>query len=207
MGVGLETIHVLWLLAVPVGMVCCFLGYRVFKFVLGIFGFFGGLVLGNLLAVTFLEFEGVVLWILILAMGVIGAGLAVGLYFFGIFIAGAVSGGLLGSIISSQLTLEPLIVIIALGLFSGILALLLQKVIIIVSTALVGSWMAVSGGAYFLGRFDPYRFLQNPSSVFDSFENKELLLVGWLLLAGLGMLVQFRARATEKKQDKRSNGG
>jgi len=199
-----EFIHLLLLIAIPVGMVCCFLGYKAFKFVFGLLGFVGGLIVGSTLAVSF-NIEGVVMWIIVIAGGILGAGLSVGLYFFGIFVAGAVSGGLLGSLLSGQFTIEPLILILALGLVCGVAALIIQKPIIVVSTALVGAWLAVSGGAYFLGEFDAFNFFQNPSSALKEYEGKELLLIGWLILSGLGMLVQFRSRARSKKRSKEQN--
>ena len=204
---GPEFVHILLLLSVPVGMICCFLGYKAFKFVLGIFGFVAGLFIGNILVVTFFEFDGLVMWIIVIVGGILGAGLSVSLYFFGIFVTGAVAGGLLGSVISTEVTVEPIIVILVMGLIFGILALVVQKLIIIVSTALAGAWMAVSGGAYFLGGFNVFRFFQEPSSAWESFRGREVLLIGWLLLSGLGMLVQFRSRTREKRKSGKNNDG
>lgn len=196
-----EFIHYLLLASIPIGMITCFWGYKAFKIVLGVLGFLGGLTAGYLLSVSF-GIQGILVWILLIVGGVIGAGLSVALYYFGIFMAGAVSGGLLGSLLSSQVKVEPLILILACGLALGIFALLIQKPIIVFSTALVGAWLAVSGGAYFFGGFDIFRFFQDPSSAWDKFPNREVVLIGWLLLSGIGMLVQFRSKSRSKVESK-----
>jgi len=193
--IGPSLMKILLIASIPVGMVCCFLGYRTFRFVLGVLGFLGGMILGNIVSMAVFNFEGILFWVFIIAVGVLGAGLSIGLYFFGIFVAGAVIGGLAGSFFSPAVSVEPVIGSLVLGTLCGILALLIQKAVIVVSTSLLGAGMAIWGGMLLLGGPDAAAFFQDPVRTIGIVENREILLVGWLVLAGFGMLVQFRSRS------------
>jgi hypothetical protein len=131
------------------GLLSCFAGYRVFRVVLGIYGF----ILGALLASSFPGVEQT--WAMVIAAvvgGVIGALILIGAYFVGVALIGAGIGALAANVIWASLEREPHIaVVIVLAIAGALGALALQRYVIIVSTALGGAQTAVVGAAALMG--------------------------------------------------------
>lgn len=188
--------------AIVIGLLNCFFGYRLFKIILGIWGFIAGAVLGVGIATT-MSGE---LWLAILAGligGVVGAVLFVLLYFVGIFLLGAGLGFLLGGAIVSALNIGgPVQWVIAgvLAIVGGIVAVIVQKFMIILSTALGGAAMAV-GGIYTLAGGQLLRSIEDlPARMArrSVIAGNWLLLLFWLLLGIVGVVVQYAVTAREK---------
>ena len=122
--------------------------------------------------------------------GIIGAGLLVILYYLGVFLFGAAVGAMLVGVIGGALEIEmPLAAIIVGAVVLGIVAVALQKVVIILSTALSGSWTAVVG---------VYAIIEGQQLSLDQFwrsvpgEEPLVPIAIWLGLAVIGAIVQFR---------------
>jgi hypothetical protein len=126
------------------GALSCFAGYRLFKIVLGIYGF----ILGALLASSMMGATNTTGMILAaLVGGVAGALLLTFAYFIGIALVGAGLGALVahvgwGYVGSGD---PPALVVILLSVFGSIGAMLLQRYVIIVATAFGGAWTVIVG--------------------------------------------------------------
>jgi len=128
------------------GALSCFAGYRLFKIVLGIYGF----ILGAMLASSMVAASNTVGMIAAaLAGGLVGALALMFAYFVGIALVGAGLGALIAhvgwSYVGSGGDPPPLAVIL-LALVGSLGAMVLQRYVIIVATAFGGAWTMIVGG-------------------------------------------------------------
>ncbi|MSR33061.1 MAG: TMEM198/TM7SF3 family protein [Gemmataceae bacterium] len=186
-------------LGILVGAVQCFFGYRIFKFILALTGFIIGAVLAGAVGHEFSHQVPVTLLAGFVG-GFIGAVLLVALYFIGIFLFGAFLGGIVGLALfeAAQSNPEPAILII-LALISGVVALVLQKFMIIASTSFGGAWNVIMGIAYFTtGAIDPMhieKFFQQRGG------HLYVMFLFWIALGIAGMIVQYNtAPPTDNKK-------
>jgi hypothetical protein len=126
------------------GTVSCFAGYRLFRFVLAIYGFILGAMLGS-------SMMGATSTGAMVAAAVVG-GLAGALvltlaYFVGIALVGAGLGALVAHMIwqSSGTNDPPALAVILLAVAGSIGAMLLQRYVIIIATAFGGAWTLMVG--------------------------------------------------------------
>ena len=127
------------------GALSCFAGYRLFKIVLGIYGFILGAMLGSsMMGVS--NTTGMVVASLI--GGVAGAAILMFAYFVGIALVGAGLGALVAHVTWGYVRSgdPPAIVVILLAIFGSVAAMLLQRYVIIVATAFGGAWTVIVGG-------------------------------------------------------------
>jgi hypothetical protein len=179
--------------AIVVGVVQCFFGYRIFRIILGVTGFFLGGLAGGYLAfgLTQSQFGAIVGGLI---GGLIGAALMAGLYIVGVFLIGALFGAMVALAVLSLGGGSPAtwIVVIA-ALAGGVLAALLQKVIIILATAFGGAWWMLTGVATLAGvvSFESVReWLGALASAPFGW------LIGWLVLGVVGLFFQYRRART-----------
>jgi len=126
------------------GIISCFAGYRVFRIVLGIYGF----IIGALIASSAMGTEHTA-WMIIGALvgGVVGALILIAAYFVGVALLGAGVGALGASLIWASLGREPgAIVVIVFAIVGALAALALQRYVIIAATAFGGAWTIIVGG-------------------------------------------------------------
>jgi len=181
------------------GLLACFLGYRLFRIVLAIYGF----ILGALLASSAMGTAdtGYMLVAAILG-GLVGALILLAAYFVGVALVGAGLGALAANLIWAQLGGEPHPVIVILFAVVGALgALALQRYVIIVGTAFGGAWTTLVGALAFLGdrsasaaaaQGDVWlAYPLNPAP------GQQWVLVAWLVLGSVGTLVQLTVTAKE----------
>jgi hypothetical protein len=133
------------LLLLAGGAVSCFAGYRLFKIVLGIYGF----VLGAMLASSTIgagHTTGMV--VAALVGGIVGGLILVFAYFIGIALVGAGLGALIANVGWSYVGVgdPPVIVVILLSVVGAFAAIVLQRYVIIVATAFGGAWTMIVGG-------------------------------------------------------------
>ena len=127
------------------GLLACFVGQRLFRVVLGIYGF----VTGALIAATIVgpSAGGGTPILAMLAGGAIGAVVLILAYFVGVALVGAALGAVLVHVIAAQLAREPHPVVVVLGTVAGaVAAMALQRYVIIVATAFGGAWTMIVGG-------------------------------------------------------------
>ena len=184
------------------GLLSCFAGYRVFRVVLGFFGF----VLGALLASSLMGTDQTMYMIVgALIGGIVGSLILVGAYFVGVALIGAGVGALIVNVIWASLGREPHIVVVILFAIAGALgALALQRYVIISATAFGGAWTTIVGGLALAGdrlaidaaaRNNVWlAYPMNPAP------GQQWVIYAWLLLGLVGVVVQLTVTAKDKKK-------
>ena len=128
------------------GALSCFAGYRLFKIVLGIYGFvLGAMLASSTMGVT--NSTGMI--VASLVGGVCGALLLMFAYFVGIALVGAGLGALVAHVAWSSLGRSgdpPAIAVVVLSIVGSIGAMFLQRYVIVVATAFGGAWTVIVGG-------------------------------------------------------------
>ena len=181
--------------AVAIGTLYCFLGYRTLRFVLGLTGFLmaGGVAAtlvnwisqGNQLAVLIALFIG----------GMCGAFALYFLYRTGVFLLGLMGTALIAhNVLSAQPDTWIPVAVIGVAVLGGLVALLLERPVILLATAALGAWMVVSGVTYFIVGSGE---LEGLTKVFESEEQRMIILASWAILAVAGALSQV-APTTKK---------
>ena len=131
------------------GLVSCFFGYRLFKFVLGIFGF----ILGALAASSIWGSSDTTYMVIAGAIGgIVGALILLAAYFVGVALVGAGLGALAANLIWTYVEGDPHpFVVILFSVAGALLATWLQRYVIIVGTAFAGAWTIIVGGLALMG--------------------------------------------------------
>ena len=183
------------------GVISCFAGYRVFRIVLGIYGF----ILGALFASGVVGPENT-FWLIAAALagGVIGALILIAAYFVGVALLGAGIGALAVSLSWAALGREPgAIVVIVFAIVGALAALALQRYVIVGATAFGGAWTIIVGALALAGnRVSVDAAARN--NVWIAYPtnpapgNYWILLV-WLALGVTGVIVQLAYTAKGKK--------
>lgn len=188
------------LVSLVFGLLNCFFGYRIFRFMLGVYGFFLGAIAGFAFVGTVAA--GQTLWLLLGSVigGLLGAVLMFVFYFIGVFFIGALAGALLTDVVALSFGVSPpLLVLVVVALVAGIAALFFQRFGVILATALGGAWAAV-GGVFsaISGRGLDLRQVFARASEHRAGLALWLVLVLWLVLAAAGTVIQFRTTAEEE---------
>lgn len=198
---------------IVLGGLFCFIGYRFFKYVLGLSGF----LVGGVLGMAFYPYIPVVgsmgeigLYLMAAVAGAVGAVLFYFLfYYFGVFVFGSVAAMWVAMLLIPMMSVEMrLLVVLGFGFVGGLLALMLRRQLVIVLTTAVGAVTMMSGIGYFYswplsftglslvrsfdGTFIP-GLLGHPDGVLI------LVLTGLLFFGGM-MVQNF---IPEKKREKR----
>jgi hypothetical protein len=131
------------------GLVACFAGYRLFRIVLGIYGF----ILGALLATTMVGAgNSGSLVLAAIVGGLIGAIVLNFAYFLGVVLVGAAFGATLATMLWGRAGAEPhVLIVILFAVIGAVGAMLLQRFVIIIGTAFGGAWTALVGGLALVG--------------------------------------------------------
>ena len=127
------------------GAVSCFAGYRLFRFVLAIYGF----ILGAMLASSVMGATSTGAMIVAAIVGGVAGALVLTLaYFVGIALVGAGLGALVAHVGWNYVRPgdPPVLLVIALAILGAIGAMLLQRYVIIVATAFGGAWLMLISG-------------------------------------------------------------
>ena len=183
------------------GLLSCFAGYRVFRVVLGIYGF----ILGALLASSFMGTDQK-MWMVLAAVGggLVGALVLIGAYFIGVALIGGAFGALVANVLWGAAGSEPHVFMVIVFSIAGALgALALQRYVIIVSTAFGGAWTTIVGVLALSGdraavnataRNDVW--LAYPMSPLPG---QHWILIVWLALGLAGVIGQLAITAKNKK--------
>jgi len=176
------------------GLLSCFLGQRTFRIVLALYGFvLGLLVTGAILGVADSGRD----YLILLGGGVAGAVALVVAYFIGVALLGAVFAALAVHAISAQLGTEPAaMLVIACTVAGALLALALQRYVIVFGTAFGGAWLLVMG-ALGLWHREAVTGLGGAAQGWLSYPlrpapGESWVLAVWLVLALAGLFSQLR---------------
>lgn len=183
------------------GVLACFAGFRIFRIVLGIYGF----ILGALLATSIVGTEST--WLTIVAAvggGALGALVLIGAYFIGVALIGAGLGAMAANLIWAGFGREPhVLVVVALAIAGALAALALQRYVIIIATAFGGAQTVVVGAAALMGNraaaeaaartvYSVYPLNPVPGTSTDQ--------IAMLVLGAVGVLVQLSVTAKGKRK-------
>jgi hypothetical protein len=131
------------------GLLACFAGYRLFRFVLGLYGFILGAVITTQMMGTSST------WALIVAAvagGVVGALLMVVAYFMGVGLVGAGLAALAINVVWRFIGGQPptwlLVVVCVVG---ALTALSVMRFVVVFGTAIAGAWTLIVGGLALMG--------------------------------------------------------
>ena len=182
-------------------------GYRLFRFVLTLFGFY----IGALAATAVLgPSDRTLLIFAALGGGTVGALVMFFGYFVGVALVGAGIGALSVHMIWSRLGNDPHAFVVILAAVAGAAAAMaLQRYVIVIATAFTGGWTMLWGALNFLdqsaaGVRRPAVWMVYP---LDLSPGRRWVLASWAAIALLGVFIQLRftgrskppARAIAKK--------
>ncbi|HEX2454913.1 MAG TPA: DUF4203 domain-containing protein [Vicinamibacterales bacterium] len=190
------------LLLVVGGLLSCFAGYRIFRIVLGIYGF----ILGALLASSAMGTDQT-LWMIVAAVvgGLVGALILIAAYFVGVALIGAGIGALVANVVAASLGREPhIFVLILLAVVGALAALALQRYVIIVSTAFGGAWTAIVGALALKGdRVASQAAAHNDvwlAYPLNPAPGQRWVILVWLALGAAGLIAQLSTPEKRKKK-------
>lgn len=189
------------------GLLDCFLGYKVFKATIGLLGALTGGVIGRTVG---LQLDLGLGWeITCLVTGtVLGGFTAFFLYLAAVFLAGFGFGATLGVLLlAHQHQMMALGVGLVLGLIGGFLAIKLQRVLLVLATALLGAFRATLAASYFVSHTDWLFYLAQPQQTPALIAGESWIFPTVLVLAVAGAVIQFETgggkAAGKKKSDKK----
>ncbi len=173
------------------GVLDVFFGYRIFKITLAVVGGLIGLAAGQAAATAFAFGPGAATAALI-AGAVLGAGLAFLLYIAAVFVAGFGFGATLGLLLLANYHhMVALLSGVVLGVIGGFLAVKVQRILIILSTALLGSFRAILALSYFTSQIDWLFYFKQPDQMPALIEGNSWMLPSILALAAVGVIAQL----------------
>jgi hypothetical protein len=180
------------------GILACFLGHRLFRIVLGLYGFVTGALLAT--AITGPTDPGSSVLPMLIG-GAAGALLLILAYFIGVALVGAALGAIIVHAIWAQLGREPHPLVVIAGTIAGSLcAMALQRYVIILGTAFGGAWTTLIGGLAIAG----HRAAQTADGwvlyPLRPPPGHDWMWFGWLTLGAAGAVVQLASRPRSAKR-------
>ena len=191
-----------WISAATIawGVLDCFFGYKVFKVTLALLGGFMGVVFGQAAGRALGmgpagEIGGMIVG------GLLGAGLAFLLYVAAVFVAGFGFGATLGILLLANYNhMVALLSGCVLGVVGGFLAVKLQRILIMLSTALLGSFRAMLALSYFTSQIGWLYYFQQPQQIPALIDGNKWMFPSILALAAVGAIAQFELGAAAGKK-------
>jgi hypothetical protein len=183
------------------GAMACFAGYRLFRLVLGVYGF----ILGALLASSMVGSSGA--WTVVLAAiggGALGALILVAGYFVGVALIGAGLGALAVNLAWKPFGGDPhWAVVLVVAAVGAIAAMSFQRYVIILATAFGGAWTMLRGAESLMTK--PGAGAASASSdmwvVYSNYSgpNATWVYVAWIAIALTGTYVQLHTAGGKTK--------
>jgi len=183
------------------GALACFAGYRLFRFVLAIYGF----ILGAMLASSMMGVgNSAAMIVAAIIGGLIGSVVLVMAYFVGIALVGAGLGALIGHVVWTWVKPgdPPILIVVAVALAGAVVAMLLQRYVIIVGTAFGGAWTMIVGTVNVLAT----RGITHGASATEvwilyptSMPGEQWAPIVWLILGLVGVAVQLGITGNKRK--------
>jgi len=191
-------------LAIAAGVLLCFWGYRILKVALAIAGFIAGATAGWQGAINALPGNNLVALVVAGIAGVLAAILCVWLFFLGIFLLGAGAGAAVAAALFGVADTQPQpVLMLVFAIVFGLIALLAQKPMIVLGTAIGGAHPITVGVMHFLtGAQNPFLWWQGAPPLGSAGYLGAVALLLWLVLAVLGAGSQFRTRVKQMEVEK-----
>jgi hypothetical protein len=185
------------------GMIACFAGYRLLRVVMGIYGF----IIGAMLASSMMGVTNTIGMIVAAVVGgAIGALVLVFAYFIAVALVGAGMGALVAHFVWEFINPgdPPAVAVIVASIVGAIGAMLLQRYVIIVATALTGAWTIVLGGIT-IAAAQGVEGLPAPNDPwilypFTPAGDQRWVPVAWISLGLLGTIVQLSTGGRRRRK-------
>lgn len=181
------------------GLVACFAGYRVFRTVLGIYGFiFGAFVATSAMGTSDTA------WLVGAALigGIVGALIFIAAYFIGVALIGAGLAAIAVNVVWGQLAGgdPPALAIIIAAVAGALASLSLQRYVIVVGTAFGGAWTLLVGGLAIAGNGAAQAAASSATERPDVWvlypmnpaPGEIWVPIAWIVLGLIGVFVQLR---------------
>jgi hypothetical protein len=184
-------------IAIFVGTLYCFLGYRTLKFIICMTGF---LLAGGMAGVLGAYFGHGNPWAITIAGivgGLCGAAALLFVYRLGLFML-----GLFATALAAHMFLlgRPeswiMFAVLGAGVVGGLLAVALEKLIVILATSAIGAWFTVCGLGYFLVGPTFLDIMQEP---LELGRDRMFVAGSWAVLAVAGALAQFATNRVKRE--------
>ena len=183
------------------GALACFAGYRLFRIVLALYGFIlGAMIASSIMGVS----NSIGMVVAAVIGGLAGSLILVFAYFIGIALVGAGMGALIANLVWSGLRSGdvPWQLAVAAAVVGAITAMVLQRYVIIVSTAFGGAWTLIMGAATIAAD----RTAVRAASAMDAWifypispaPGGRWISVAWVVLGLIGTGVQLGITAKKK---------
>ncbi|NUM54743.1 MAG: TMEM198/TM7SF3 family protein [Candidatus Hydrogenedentes bacterium] len=184
-------------IAIFVGTLYCFLGYRTLKVIICLTGF---ILAGGMAATLGAYFGQGNYWIAVAAGligGLCGAAALIFLFKLGLFMLGMLATALVAHMLLLGRP-ESWIVfaVLGAGVLGGLLAVALEKFIVILATAAIGAWFTVCGLGYFL--IGP-KFLDIMQEPLELGRDRTVVAACWATVAIAGALAQFATNRVKRE--------
>lgn len=194
--------------AIAWGLLDCFFGYRIFKVTIAVLGaVLGGVLLHAGAQAAGLDRDAQLIGLILGAA--LGAGLAFLLYVAAVFLAGFGLGATAALLLLAHFNHGvALLVSLLVGLVGGYAAVKLQRVVLVLATAVLGSFRAVVALAFFTSQIDWIFYYRQPQHLPALIDGNGWILPSVLVLAALGAIAQLEVGGGKKGagKDKKSKG-
>ena len=186
------------------GLLACFVGYRLLRTLLALYGFIGGVVIASMF-VSQLE-----TWLAIIATvagGLAGSVIAVVAYLAGVAVLGAGLAAVALNVAWSYRGGEPNTwLVLAVCLVGAVLALAVRRYVLIVATSFGGAWTAIVGGMALAGNSAALAAatgnVEQLPPLADARANLGFVL-GWCGLGGVAVFFQLRDMFRRRERNER----
>ena len=187
------------------GLLACFIGYRLLRILLAVYGFVAGVIIATLFVEQLEE-----TWMAVLVT--IGAGLAGSVvatvaYLAGVALLGAALGAVALNVAWSYRGGEPEIWVVLVACFAGALvALALRRYVIIVGTSFGGAWTTLVGGLALAGNSAAVAAASGDvQQLYPMVQasSQKWFVAGWFGLGALAVFVQLRGMGRRRLQAKK----
>ncbi len=175
-------------LMVIFGLSNCFWGHKFFKMLIGVWGFLAGATGGIWMSIQF-GIYGIWKLLVVIIGGILGTTLVMMVFYAGVFLFGALLGYFIALILLEAWPRWPeLLVAGGLAILGGLVAISIQRPLLVLTTAYAGSWIAISAVTSLLWG---HSFGRMPPVPNDIPRNMLSIFIVWIILGTLGMAYQF----------------
>jgi hypothetical protein len=195
------------LLLLAFGVLTSAFGYKLFKILLPIWGFFAGFALGSGFVTYFLSdgfLATLTSWGVALFVGFIFAILSYVFYYVGIIILGATFGVALTTAIMFAIGFNPGFLVTIIAMFGGLvfagLAVIfnIQKYLIVLITSILGASTALSGLFVLFGKITLEMIKDGENPVDAILQDSLFWSIVWIIMIVVGLIAQSRtSRGTD----------
>ena len=184
-------------IAIAVGIFYCFLGYRVLKIAIGLTGFIIAGSVAVIMVGWISEYHLISMLIALLIGGISGAFALFFLYRTGVFSIGLLGAALVANnVLGDRPESWSALAVLGFGFLGGLVALIIERPVMMAATSAIGAWMIVSGGLFYL--YGPTE-ISSFREVFNVETERHIELASWAVLASVGFLVQVTSNKTEEE--------